>query len=73
LVFLLGEFAMAEMKKLSAGKALEKIRSSEAKDNRSGTEKLDDKIKTLEEEVQRLRVQTRRLRRGRGAGSTGQH
>ena len=64
---------MAEINKLSAGKALEKIRSSEAKDNRSRTEKLDDKIKTLEEEVQRLRVQTRRLRRGRGAVSTGQH
>ena len=64
---------MAEINKLSAGKALEKIRSSEAKDNRSRTEKLDEKINTLEEEVQRLRVQTRRLRRGRGAVSTGQH
>ena len=56
---------MAEINKLSVNKALDKLRSSDAK-NSTKAEQLDDKIRTLEEETQRLRAQRNRLRRGRG-------
>jgi uncharacterized small protein (DUF1192 family) len=62
---------MAEINKLSVNKVLEKLRSNDAKDDRSKIEKLDDKIKALDEETQRLRAQRNRLRRGRGTDKTG--
>ncbi len=63
---------MAEINKLSVNKVLDKLRSNDAKDDRSKIEKLDDKVATLEEEMQRLRAQRNRLKRGRGAGTTDQ-
>ena len=60
---------MAEINKLSVNKVLDKLRSNDAKDDRSKIEKLDDKVATLEEEMQRLRAQRNRLKRGRGAGT----
>jgi uncharacterized small protein (DUF1192 family) len=56
---------MAEINKLSVNKVLNKLRSSDAK-NSTKNEQLDDKIKALEEETQRLRAQRNRLKRGRG-------
>ncbi len=59
------EFTMAEIKKLSVNKVLDKLRSNDAK-NSTTLEQLDDKIKALDEETQRLRAQRNRLKRGRG-------
>ena len=56
---------MAEINKLSVNKVLDKLRSNDAK-NSTKTEQLDDKLKALEEETQRLRAQRNRLKRGRG-------
>ncbi len=60
---------MAEINKLSVNKVLEKLRSNDAKDDRSRVEKLDDKIEALDEEVERLRAQASRLRRSRKPGT----
>jgi uncharacterized small protein (DUF1192 family) len=60
---------MAEINKLSVNKALNKLRSEDAK-NSTTLEQLDDKIKALDEETQRLRAQRNRLRRGRGKDTT---
>ncbi len=60
---------MAEINKLSVNKVLEKLRSNDAKDDRSRVEKLDHKIEALDEEVERLRAQASRLRRSRKPGS----
>jgi uncharacterized small protein (DUF1192 family) len=60
---------MAEINKLSVNKVLEKLRSNDAKDDRSRVEKLDDKIEALDEELERLRAQASRLRRGRKPGT----
>ncbi len=60
---------MAEINKLSVGKVLEKLRSNDAK-NSSRIEQLDEKMKIIDEERQRLRAQRNRLRRGPRAGST---
>ena len=61
---------MAEINKLSVNKVLDKLRSNDAK-NSSKNEQFDDKIKALDEETQRLRAQRNRLKRGRGASTTG--
>ena len=63
------EFTMAEINKLSVGKVLDKIRSNDAK-NSTNVERLDDKLKTIGEEMQRLRAQRNRLKRGPRAGTT---
>jgi uncharacterized small protein (DUF1192 family) len=55
---------MAEINKLSVNKVLEKLRSNDAK-NSTRMEQIDDKIKALDEETQRLRAQKNRLKRGR--------
>ena len=55
---------MAEINKLSVNKVLDKLRSNDAK-NSSKMQQLDDKIKALDEETQRLRAQANRLKRGR--------
>lgn len=60
---------MAEINKLSVTKVLDKLRSNDAKDNRSKLDRLDDQIKTVDEEVQRLRAQRNRLKRGRRTGA----
>jgi uncharacterized small protein (DUF1192 family) len=60
---------MAEINKLSVNKVLEKLRSNDAKDDRSRVEKLNDKIEALDEEVERLRAQASRLRRSRKPGT----
>jgi SMC interacting uncharacterized protein involved in chromosome segregation len=60
---------MAEINKLSVAKVLDKLRSNDAKDNRSKLDQLDDEIKAVDEEVQRLRAQRNRLKRGRRTGA----
>ena len=60
---------MAEINKLSVSKVLDKLRSNDAKDNRSKLDRLDDEIKAVDEEVQRLRAQRNRLKRGRRAST----
>lgn len=62
---------MAEINKLSVAQVLDKLRSNDAPKT-SKIEQLDEKNKTLEEEIQRLRMARRRLKRGAGgAGTTG--
>jgi hypothetical protein len=57
---------MAEINKLSVGKMLDKLRSNDAS-NSSRLEQLDEKIKTTDAEIQRLRTARARLRRGQPA------
>ena len=57
---------MAEINKLSVGKLLDKLRSDDAQ-NTSRIMQLDEKIKTTNEEIQRLRTARLRLKRGRPA------
>jgi hypothetical protein len=60
---------MAEINKLSVGKVLDKLRSNDAPKD-SKTTQLDRKIKTIDEEIQRLRAASRRLKRVPRAGTT---
>lgn len=60
---------MAEINKLSVGKVLDKLRSDGALKT-SKIEQLDEKNKTLDEEIQRLRAARRRLKRGPQADIT---
>jgi hypothetical protein len=60
---------MAEITKLSVGKALEKLRTNDVPTSK--TARLDEKSKALDEELQRLRAATRRLRQGQRGGSKG--
>jgi hypothetical protein len=57
---------MAEINKLSVGKVLDKLRSDDASSS-SRIEQLDEKIKTTDEEIQRLRAARARLKRGQPA------
>jgi len=57
---------MAEINKLSVEKVLNKLRSNDASSS-SRIEQLDDKIKTTDEEIQRLRAARARLKRGQPA------
>jgi hypothetical protein len=52
---------MAEIKKLSVEKALNKIRADDAPKSRSG--KRVDEMDALDEEIQRMRAQRQRLER----------
>ncbi len=61
---------MAEINKLSVGKALDKLRSNNAP-RKSKIMQLDEKVERIDEEIQRLRAATRRLKPGRQAGTTG--
>jgi hypothetical protein len=61
---------MAEINKLSVGKVLDKLRRNDAP-KKSKTMLLDEKVKTIDEEIQRLRAATRRLKRGQRASTTG--
>ncbi|HEX7566621.1 MAG TPA: hypothetical protein VF396_25730 [Bradyrhizobium sp.] len=57
---------MAEINKLSVEKVLNKLRGNDAS-NSSRIEQLDEKIKTADEEIQRLRAARARLKRGQPA------
>lgn len=57
---------MAAINKLSVEKVLNKLRSNDAS-NSSRIEQLDEKLKTTDEEVQRLRAARARLKRGQPA------
>jgi hypothetical protein len=57
---------MAEINKLSVEKVLNKLRSNDASSS-SRIEQLDEKIKTTDEEIQRLRAARARLKRGQPA------
>jgi uncharacterized small protein (DUF1192 family) len=57
---------MAEINKLSVEKVLKKLRSNDASSS-SRIEQLDEKIKTTDEEIQRLRAARARLKRGQPA------
>ena len=61
---------MAEISKLSVGKVLNKLRSNDAP-KKSKIMQLDEKVKTIDEEMQRLRAATRRLKPGQRASTTG--
>ena len=61
---------MAEIAKLSVGKVLDKLRSADAPKSSKITQ-LDEKIKTVDEETQRLRAAELRLKRGQRADPTG--
>ena len=52
---------MAEIKKLSVEKALDKLRASDAKQSKDT--RFDDKIDVLGEEIKRMRTQRLRLER----------
>jgi len=60
-------FAVAETTKLSVGKALEKLRGTEAP--RSRVTRLDEQTEALKEEVRRLRAARNRLERDQRTGS----
>ena len=57
---------MAEITKLSVGKVLDKLRSNDVPE-KSRIMQLDDKIKTAEEEIERLRAARLRVKRARPA------
>jgi hypothetical protein len=61
---------MAEINKLSVGKVLDKLRRNDAP-QKSMIEQLDAKAEKIDEEIQRLRAATRRLKSGPRAGTTG--
>lgn len=59
---------MAEITKLSVGKALDKLRGTDVP--KSKMTRLDEKSEALQEEIQRLRATRRRLEWDQRAGST---
>ena len=61
---------MAEINKLSVGKVLDKLRRNDAP-QKSMIEQLDAKAEKINEEIQRLRAATRRLKSGPRASTTG--
>ena len=63
---------MAEINKLSVGKVLDKLRRDDAPKNEK-TSQLDKKIRTTEEEIQRLRAASLHLKRGHRGGTTGRN
>jgi hypothetical protein len=58
---------MAEINKLSAGKVLDELRRDDAPKN-SKLMQLDERAEKMDEEIQRLRAATRRLKSGPRAG-----
>ena len=61
---------MAEINKLSVGKVLDKLRRDDAPKN-AKISQLDKKIRTTDEEIQRLRAASLRLKRRHRGGTTG--
>ena len=60
---------MAETSKLSVGKVLDKLRSTDAPEKSKITQ-LDEKIRAQDQEIERLRAARRRLEWSQGAGSS---
>jgi hypothetical protein len=60
---------MAEINKLSVEKVLNKLRSNDAPEP-STTSQTEKKIEAADEEIQRLRAASRRLKRGPRPGTT---
>jgi len=58
---------MAEINKLSVGKALEKLRSADAP-KASKMMRIEEDVRAAEEEIRRLRTARLRLKRGRPRG-----
>ena len=58
---------MAEINKLSAGQALDKLRRP---DGQSKQTRLDEKVDALNEDIQRMRAITRRIERDQRAAKT---
>jgi len=61
---------MAEINKLSVEKVLNKLRSRDAQKTTKSA-KLDDEVRAIEEEVERMRKASARLRRGKRKDVTG--
>jgi TolA-binding protein len=61
---------MAEINKLSVGKVLDKLRRDDAPKS-AKTSQLEKKIRTTDEEIERLRAASLRLKRGHRGGTTG--
>jgi hypothetical protein len=61
---------MAEINKLSVEKVLNKLRSNDVQ-KATKHSKLEDEVRAIEEEVQRLRTSSARLRRGPRKDTTG--
>ena len=61
---------MAEINKLSVGQVLDKLRRDDAPKN-AKISQLDKKIRTTDEEIQRLRAASLRLKRGYRGDTTG--
>jgi hypothetical protein len=64
------EVTMAEINKLSVGKVLDKLRRDDVPKNVK-TNQFDKKIRTAEEEIERLRAASLRLKRGHRGGAAG--
>ena len=58
---------MAEINKLSAGQALDKLRRPDVQSKQT---RLDDKMNALNEDIQRMRATRRRLERDQRAAAT---
>jgi len=58
---------MAEINKLSVEKALEKLRSNDAQKTTQAMQ-LEEKVRAADEELERMRAASRRLRRGKTTG-----
>jgi TolA-binding protein len=61
---------MAEINKLSVGKVLDKLRRDNAPKN-AKTSQLEKKLRTTDEEIERLRAASLRLKRGNRGDTTG--
>jgi TolA-binding protein len=61
---------MAEINKLSVSKVLDKLRRDDAPKT-AKTSQLEKKLRTADEEIERLRAASRRLKRGHPGGTTG--
>ena len=61
---------MAEINKLSVGKVLDKLRGGEAPKSPK-TSQIGKKLKTTDEEIERLRAASLRLKRGYRGDTTG--
>jgi hypothetical protein len=64
------ESTMAEINKLSVEKALNKLRGNDVQKTAKSA-KLDDEVRAIEEEVERMRKANARLRRGKRKDVTG--
>jgi hypothetical protein len=61
---------MAEINKLSVGKVLDKLRRDDALKNPKTTQ-IDKKLRTTDEEIERLRAASLRLKHGHRGRTTG--